>query len=107
MRLPCLRGSRAICTCAQRSKVNYVTSLTAPPLVPSRRRILYERVAKLLAVLERSSPDEWASKNRDYPRTAAIPGPRDPYLTPYIVPVESRTAQRPCRMGCPPIGQPL
>ncbi|MGX1399990.1 phage terminase large subunit GpA-like protein [Bradyrhizobium japonicum] len=27
----------------------------------------------------------WAATNRIYPQTAAIPGPRDPHLTPYVV----------------------
>ncbi|MCA1524310.1 terminase gpA endonuclease subunit [Bradyrhizobium yuanmingense] len=30
-------------------------------------------------------PDEWAATNRIYPQTAAIPGPRDPHLTPYVI----------------------
>lgn len=27
----------------------------------------------------------WAATNRIYPQTAAIPGPRDPHLTPYVI----------------------
>jgi phage terminase large subunit GpA-like protein len=30
-------------------------------------------------------PDIWAATNRTYPQTAAVPGPRDPLLTPYVV----------------------
>lgn len=30
-------------------------------------------------------PDEWAAANRTYPPSAAVPGPRDPTLTPYII----------------------
>jgi phage terminase large subunit GpA-like protein len=30
------------------------------------------------------TPDEWGAANRTYPPSAAIPGPRDPYLTPYM-----------------------
>ena len=33
----------------------------------------------------RVNPDEWAQKNRIYPETAGIPGPRNPYITPYIL----------------------
>jgi phage terminase large subunit GpA-like protein len=40
------------------------------------------------------TPDEWASRNRIYPATAQIPGPRDPYLTPYIIDVERAVAER-------------
>lgn len=31
------------------------------------------------------APDEWAAQNRTHPQTSGVPGPRDPYLTPYIV----------------------
>lgn len=31
------------------------------------------------------TPDEWGARNRVYPPSAGLPGPRDPYLTPYIV----------------------
>lgn len=34
----------------------------------------------------RSTPDEWARRNRIYKPSAGIPGPRDPSLTPYMVP---------------------
>ena len=30
-------------------------------------------------------PDQWAQANRTHPQTSGVPGPRDPYLTPYIV----------------------
>lgn len=30
-------------------------------------------------------PDEWGAQNRFYPETAGVPGPRDPFLTPYMV----------------------
>jgi phage terminase large subunit GpA-like protein len=32
------------------------------------------------------TPDEWARTNRIYPESAAIPGPREPSLTPYAIP---------------------
>jgi phage terminase large subunit GpA-like protein len=34
---------------------------------------------------EPTEPDLWAAANRTYPQTAAVPGPRDPLLTPYII----------------------
>lgn len=34
----------------------------------------------------RITPDEWAERNRIYPETAGVPGPRNPFLTPYMVP---------------------
>jgi phage terminase large subunit GpA-like protein len=48
---------------------------------------LLERAAILFQQPPRSTPDGWARRNRVYPRAAAIPGPRDPFLTPYVVPV--------------------
>ena len=37
-------------------------------------------------------PDQWAAANRTYPPTAAIPGPRDPLLTPYVIEPERAVA---------------
>lgn len=34
----------------------------------------------------KTTPDQWASENRVYPKTAGRPGPRDPFLTPYAIP---------------------
>ena len=31
------------------------------------------------------TPDEWARRNRVYPPTAGVPGPREPSLTPYVI----------------------
>jgi phage terminase large subunit GpA-like protein len=33
----------------------------------------------------RTTPDQWATRNRRYPPSAGVPGPRDPGLTPYMV----------------------
>lgn len=44
------------------------------------------RAAMLLRPGARSEPDEWAAANRKYPASAGIPGPRNPYLTGYMVP---------------------
>lgn len=38
----------------------------------------------------RTEPDEWAKDNREYPASAGIPGPRNPYLTGYMVPFARR-----------------
>jgi phage terminase large subunit GpA-like protein len=37
-------------------------------------------------------PDLWAAANRTYPQTAAVPGPRDPLLTPYVIEPERAVA---------------
>jgi phage terminase large subunit GpA-like protein len=39
----------------------------------------------LIRPSEQTTPDRWAVLNRTYPQSAPIPGPRDPYLTPYII----------------------
>jgi hypothetical protein len=47
---------------------------------------LKRRLAWLYEEREQLSPDEWARKNRTYPLSAGVPGPRNPSLTPYIIP---------------------
>lgn len=46
----------------------------------------------------RTTPPEWARKNRVYAETSGRPGPRNPYVTPYMVPfalaVHGRTHKR-------------
>jgi phage terminase large subunit GpA-like protein len=34
----------------------------------------------------RTTPDAWAKKNRRYPPSSGVPGPRNPALTPYMIP---------------------
>src|SRR3954471_3776091 len=51
----------------------------------SRRPLLFEQAALLLKPSPMQTPDEWAARNRSYPATASIPGPRDPWLTPYMI----------------------
>jgi len=34
-----------------------------------------------------TTPDEWGAKNRTYPATTGVPGPRNPRLTPYMIPL--------------------
>lgn len=41
--------------------------------------------AELMRPRERLLPDEWGAANRVYPPHTGVPGPRDPWLTPYMV----------------------
>lgn len=43
------------------------------------------RAALMIRRKPRTWPDEWAAENRVYPKTSGVPGPRDPFLTPYMV----------------------
>ncbi len=45
------------------------------------------RAAKIFRSSDRQSPAELAARWREYPDTAGLPGPRDPYVTPYMVPL--------------------
>ncbi|CUA90901.1 Phage terminase, large subunit GpA [Chelatococcus sambhunathii] len=40
----------------------------------------------LIRPTTRQTPDEWGADNRVYPPTSGVPGERNPYLTPYMVP---------------------
>lgn len=40
------------------------------------------------------TPDAWGAANRIYPPTSGLPGPRDPTLTPYIIPFERAVAAK-------------
>ncbi len=42
----------------------------------------------------RTTPDQWAAENRVYPPSAGIPGPRDPWLTPYTIAFARTVAER-------------
>ena len=46
------------------------------------------RAATILRPTTRTTPDEWAFKNRKYDATKPRPGPRDVAFTPYMVPIE-------------------
>jgi phage terminase large subunit GpA-like protein len=46
-------------------------------------------LAELSRPSQKRDPAEWAADHRIYPETAGIPGPRDPWLTPYMVPVSA------------------
>lgn len=39
----------------------------------------------LLRPTKKTTPDEWAAENREYPATSGHPGKRNPRLTPYVV----------------------
>lgn len=48
--------------------------------------MLLRRASLFLTPAPLTDPDVWAADNRKYPSTAGIPGPRDPGLTPYMIP---------------------
>lgn len=64
-----------------------MVSSRAFPSEPLKRRQLWELVAAILRPSPKLPPDEWARANRVYPETSGLPGPRDPSLTPYVIPV--------------------
>lgn len=47
----------------------------------------------LIAATPRTTPDEWGATNRTYKPSAGVPGPRDPWLTPYMVPFGRAVAE--------------
>lgn len=60
--------------------------------------MLLKAVSKILTPRTRTDPVEWAKKNRVYPSTSGRPGPRNPNVTPYMIPfamaVHGRTHKR-------------
>lgn len=60
----------------------------SPPLESAQAMLLaaLRRLEKIGERPERLTPDEWARNNRVYPLSAGVPGPRNPGLTPYIIP---------------------
>ncbi|WP_444452197.1 phage terminase large subunit family protein [Rhodobacter capsulatus] len=48
------------------------------------------RASTLLKPTPRTEPDEWARENRVYPKTAGVPGKRNPNLTGYMIPFARR-----------------
>lgn len=57
--------------------------------VPSRNLArLIPRLTSLIRPRPKIPPDDWARQNRRYPETAGQPGPREPSLTPYVIPIE-------------------
>src|ERR1700693_3202095 len=56
------------------------------PMLLSKRRALYARAGLLLTPTPRMTPDQWAIGNRRYPASSGMPGPRNPSVTPYVIP---------------------
>ena len=52
-----------------------------------KRAEMLRRVADRIRVPEATPPDEWAAENRVYGPTTGAPGPRNPYLSPSLVPL--------------------
>ena len=48
---------------------------------------LLSRFSSLVRVPDRQTPDQWAAKNRVYGPETGRPGPRDPFLSPSLVPL--------------------
>ena len=53
---------------------------------PRKRLALWRLAAAIWRPSQKRDPAPWAAAHRIYPETAGIPGPRDPGLTPYMVP---------------------
>jgi phage terminase large subunit GpA-like protein len=51
----------------------------------SKRRALYGRAGWLMMPIPRMTPDLWAIRNRVYPASSGMPGPRDPSVTNYMI----------------------
>lgn len=50
------------------------------------RQAALQRLGQLWESRPRGTAETWARNNRVYPASAGVPGPRDPGLTPYIIP---------------------
>lgn len=50
------------------------------------------RFARLIRVPVAQTPHDWGAANRVYAETTGMPGPRDPYVTPYMVPLSDAVA---------------
>ena len=70
-----------------------MVSLSVSQLLPTRMPRAWRRVALLTRPSAQMTPDRWAALNRTYPQSTPIPGPRDPYLTPYIIAPELAVAE--------------
>ncbi len=56
---------------------------------PAKRSGLSQLVKELFRPSQKRDPAAWAAEHRVYPETAGIPGPRNPWLTPYMIPWSS------------------
>jgi hypothetical protein len=61
-----------------------IPSYTIPRLREKTAR-LHRVIRSILRPSRKATPDDWARANRTYGPVAALPGPRDPGLTPYII----------------------
>lgn len=52
-----------------------------------KRAEMLRRFAGLIRVPDFTTPDQWAAENRVYGPTTGVPGPRDPHLSPSLVPL--------------------
>ena len=68
--------------------ISLTPSSRAVPSEPLKRVKAWKLAEAILRPAPRLPPDDWARANRIYPETSGLPGPRDPSITPYIVPVE-------------------
>lgn len=56
-------------------------------MIPAEvQKVVHDLIKTIWAVRPRQNPDDWARSNRVYPDTAGVPGPREPSLTPYMIP---------------------
>jgi hypothetical protein len=58
------------------------------PSEPQKRLKAWRLAEAILPPAPKLPPDEWARVHRVYPETSGLPVPRDPAITPYIIPVE-------------------
>src|SRR5690606_37643937 len=75
-----------IASCGKRLRRQLMARFLDTKDALSRLARLCEQAAILWEPTERTTPDRWGAKNRVYSPTTGKPGPRDPFLTPYIVP---------------------
>ena len=64
-----------------------MVSSRALPSEPQKRLKAWRLAEAILRPAPKLPPDEWARLNRVYPESSGLPGPRDPWLTPYLVPI--------------------
>jgi phage terminase large subunit GpA-like protein len=71
---------------ANRRKTELKNPTPSPFVLSENGRKALDLVAFLLQPALKLTPDQWAKENRVYPVTAGVPGPRDPFMTPYKIP---------------------
>lgn len=66
--------------------------MTSSTDLPGRRENVarhFDLVASIWTPSKKTDPATWAAAHRVYPETTGLPGPRNPWLTPYHVPFSS------------------